>query len=144
MRLIIAGSRECTDYAIVKEAVDKGIEELGITPTDILSGKAAGVDSLGEQYAKEHGINILGYPAKWKDIKGKDPKYIKSNAYGKYYSKAGLDRNELMAQNADALIAINLGTSGTEHMIEMARKYNLKVYVYEPDSEEVFGCNFWE
>ena len=44
---------------------------------------------LGERYAKENGYSIDRYPAEWKE-------------YGK---KAGIMRNAVMADNADALIA---------------------------------------
>ena len=50
----------------------------------------------------------------------------------------------LMAQNADALIAIDLGTNGTQDMINHANRLGLKVYVYRPESEECFGFDFWE
>lgn len=144
MRLIVAGSRDCKDKQIIREAILKGLEELDIKPTIMIHGDAAGVDKISGEICKEMGFNIVKYPAKWKDIAGKDPKYIKINTYGKYYTKAGIERNELMAQNADALIAINLGTSGTENMIQLAYKYKLKVYVYEPNTEEAYGINFWD
>jgi len=52
--------------------------------------------------------------------------------------KAGPLRNERMAQNADALIAIWDGKSpGTRDMIARAHKHGLKVYVktVEPERE---------
>jgi hypothetical protein len=143
-RLIIAGSRSCTDYNIVKEAVELGIKELDIVPSIILSGDAAGVDKLGERYAKEHGINCVKYLPKWKDVAGKPDSEIKSNKFGKYWVKAGFERNQTMADNADALIAIDLGTNGTSDMIARAKKAGLKVYIYSPDEEECFGFNFWD
>lgn len=142
MRVIVAGSRTCTDYNIVQEAIELGIKELDITPLTILSGDATGVDRLGEKYAKENGINCVKYPAKWKDIKGKPSSEIKSNTYGKYWVKAGFHRNQVMVDNADALIAISLGTGGTEDCINRAKKAGLKVYVYSPEEEECFGFDF--
>lgn len=144
MRVIVAGSRSCKDYEIVKKAIEQGLEELGITPTVIVSGGAYGVDKLGEKYAKENGINIKTYQPNWKDIKGKDPKHIGENKYGKYYKLAGFERNQKMAENADALIAINLGTSGTEDMVKRAKEAGLKIYLYGPSEDEHFGFNFWE
>jgi hypothetical protein len=141
--LVISGSRDCKDYNIVEEAIDKGIEELKIKPTKIIHGDAPGVDKLAGTYAKKHGINVIAYPAKWNDIKGIDPKYIKENKFGKYNVRAGLQRNEMMADMADALIAITLGTPGTEHMIKTCKDAGLLIYVYEPKgSDEEFTYEF--
>ena len=144
MKVIVAGSRECKDYNIVREAIELGLKELNITPSVILSGDAIGVDKLGEKYANENGINCVKYIPKWKDIAGKPSSEIKSNKFGKYWVKAGFERNEEMAKNADALIAINLGTNGTNDMISRAKAHNLKIYIHEPETEECFGFSFWE
>ncbi len=58
----------------------------------------------------QKGYTIDYYPAQWK-------------LYGK---RAGYLRNEQMAQNADALAAF---WSGTKNMIELAKRYGLKVRV---------------
>jgi predicted Rossmann-fold nucleotide-binding protein len=143
-RLIVAGSRNCTDYNIVQEAIELGLKELEISPSIILSGDATGVDRLGEKYAKENGINCVKYLPRWKDITGKPTSEIKSNKFGKYWVKAGFERNQIMVDNADALIAIDLGTNGTADVISRAKKAGLKVYIYQPDEEECFGFNFWD
>ena len=76
---------------------------------------ARGVDLQGYDWAKKNQIPILEFPADW-------------NTYGE---RAGYLRNEVMAQNADALIAIWDGYSkGTKHMIDLAKQYKLKIYVY--------------
>lgn len=144
MRVIIAGSRDCNDYEMVKEAISKAKEELGLEITSVLSGKAKGVDSLGEQYAKENKIKIESYPADWKDIKGKPENEIGKNKFGKYWKMAGFHRNQKMADNADALISIDLGTSDTQDMINRAKKADLKVYIYNPYIEEGTGFSFWD
>lgn len=73
-----------------------------------------GADTLGEQLAMEKGYAIDYYPPS-----------------GNYTAKrAGYLRNEQMAQNADALAAFWNGESrGTKHMIELAKRYGLKVRV---------------
>lgn len=109
MRTIIAGSRTITDYRLVLDA----IRESGFEITAIVSGRARGVDTLGERFAKEHDIPLAPFPAKW-------------DLYGK---SAGYRRNEEMARNADALIAITTGSVGTGHMIDIANQKGLKVYV---------------
>jgi hypothetical protein len=112
MRVIIAGSRKGADWSDVVSAV---ASSEFYKMTTIVSGTARGVDQLGEDFAQEYDINLVRYPAQW-DVHGKS---------------AGYKRNELMAQNADALIAIWDGNSrGTKHMIDIAHRYNLIVYVH--------------
>lgn len=80
----------------------------------IVSGGCAGADLLGERYAKENRYSIDRYPAEWK----------------KYGKKAGIMRNAVMADNADALITYWDGISrGTKNMIDEARKKGLAVRV---------------
>lgn len=113
MRVIIAGSRNIPfDHGIFW--IGKAIEESGFMPTEVLSGTARGVDHAGETWAQLRDIPVRRFPADW-------------NAYGKI---AGRARNLKMAENADALIAIWNGVStGTEHMIETAKRCKLKVFV---------------
>lgn len=114
MKTIIAGSRNIKDYNIVVQAI-KFAKNNGIIPTVIISGKAKGVDTLGEQYAHENNLPIEEFPANWK----------------KYGKSAGVIRNEKMAQIADALIAIWDGKSiGTKNMIKNAKKYHLHYYIF--------------
>ena len=125
MRTIIAGSRSITDYNLVLEA----IEESEFIITEVVSGKAQGIDTLGERYAKENNIPIKEFPANWNDLKVEHC-IIKRNAYGKEYNVlAGFNRNQDMADYADALIAVTTGSSGTNDMIQRAYLNNLKVYI---------------
>lgn len=112
MRVIIAGSRtfNAVDYPLIEEAC------LASTYwyTEVISGTAEGVDALGEHFAKLMGIPVRRFPADW-------------DRYGR---SAGIRRNEEMAKNADALVAIWDGRSkGTSHMIAEARRRQLLVYV---------------
>ena len=86
----------------------------------ILHGGAKGIDEAAGVYAK--GVwPIDVYPAKW-------------NLHGK---RAGPIRNEMMALQADALIAIWEGKSrGTKSMIEIAKRYGLQVFVFEVENEK--------
>lgn len=111
MRTIIAGSRKNITMADVLDAIKICPWE----PTVVISGTAKGVDSFGESWAYANGIPIERYPADW-------------NKYGK---RAGYIRNEEMAKNAEALIAVWDGESrGTKHMIDIAKKYKLRCFVY--------------
>lgn len=111
MRTIIAGSRSCTDYSILEEA----ITNCSWSITTVISGNARGADILGEMWAKKNDVPCELFPAQW-DIHGKSAGYI---------------RNSTMADNAEALIALWDGKSrGTQHMINLAKKKGLSCYVY--------------
>lgn len=110
MKTIIAGSRNIKDY----ETVAQIIKASGFVITEVVSGTAAGVDSLGEAWAQINEGPVKQFPADWK-------------RHGK---GAGYIRNSIMADYADALIAIWDGTSkGTNHMIKTAINNGLRVYV---------------
>jgi hypothetical protein len=124
LRCIIAGSRHATNRALVFRIIDQCPfrDEIAI----VVSGKQRtwdeatrqwhGVDYFGEQWAEENGKPVRRYPADWR-------------TYGK---KAGPVRNQKMAENADALIAMPMGESrGTRDMIRRAKAQGLRVWVYE-------------
>lgn len=116
MKTIIAGSREITDYQQVLNAI--GLIDWKITA--VVCGMARGVDKLGKKFALQNQIPVHYYPAIW-HIHGKSAGYL---------------RNVEMAKNAEALIAIWDGKSkGTSHMIDIARDFNLRVFVYSPQHE---------
>lgn len=110
MRVIIAGGRNLHPEVSV---IDQAVKDSGFEVTTVISGAATGIDSLGEFWASQHQIPWEEYPAMWE----------------KFGKSAGPRRNELMAQNADALIAIWNGTSaGTAHMIQTAKRRGLPVF----------------
>jgi predicted Rossmann-fold nucleotide-binding protein len=110
MIVIIAGSRNFTDYETLKEA----IKESGFQIHQIVSGGANGVDALGERYAKENGIDLVVFKADW----------------DKWGKAAGPKRNKHMAEYADALIALYDGESkGTTNMIHYATRCNLYIHI---------------
>jgi len=111
MKTIIAGSREINNYQVLLNT----LKDYTLPITEIVSGHANGVDSLGEKYAKSNNIPLIIFPADW-------------NKFGK---QAGYLRNVQMADYAEALIAIWDGQSkGTKMMIDIANKKGLKVYIY--------------
>ena len=111
MRVIIAGSRDIDDIFEVLDAVKLS----GFNITRAVCGMAKGVDTLGEEYAIFHDIPIDYWPANWQ----------------LYKAAAGAIRNEQMARNADALIAVWDGRSpGTKNMIKIAKALGLKVYIH--------------
>ena len=113
MKVIIAGDRNFTDYEYVKKFVDS----LEIEITEVVSGRARGVDRLGERYAKENEIECMMFPAEW----------------GTYGRAAGPIRNKQMADyvgEEGALIAfLAEGSKGTASMISIAEKQNIQTFI---------------
>ncbi len=114
-RVIIAGTRDFSNYELLKEKCDNILSaKRKDSNIVILSGTAKGADRLGERYAREQGFLLRRFPADW-DKDG---------------NKAGPIRNAKMADNADALIAFWDGTSrGTAHMIMTAKEKGLATRV---------------
>ena len=114
-RVIIAGGRDFNDYPLLKTKCDNILADKTTTHRIIVvSGAAKGADSLGEQYAREHGYAIEQYLADW----------------GMHGKAAGPIRNAQMANSADALIAFWDGQSkGTKSMINIAKRKGLGVRV---------------
>lgn len=113
MRVIVAGSRDFTDKDFLTHILDTVFKHWNEDVT-IISGTARGADQLGEQYAVEHNLPVERYPADW-------------ITHGK---SAGYKRNVTMAENADTLIAFwDQRSKGTKHMIDIAQKHKLLVYI---------------
>lgn len=126
-RVIIAGGRDFNDYGLLKRKCDKILENK--ESVIVVSGKAKGADSLGEEYAKEKGHKIDSYPADWNDMN--EPCVVRKRKDGSEYNVlAGHNRNQKMADVADALIAFwNEKSSGTKDMIDRANKKGIPVRI---------------
>jgi len=99
MKVIVAGSRSITDATVVAKA----IADSGFEVTELVCGRARGVDTLGEQWAFKNRVPVRLFHAGW-------------DRYGR---SAGIMRNLQMAVYADALVAIWDGSSpGTRNMID--------------------------
>lgn len=124
--IIIAGSREFSDYNIVKKSLKNFLisKQTSDKPT-IICGMARGADMLGYRLAKEFKLPLKEFPADW--------------SMGK---RAGYVRNEQMAKYAyengnGVLLAFWDGKSkGTKWMIELAKKYNLEIHIFNFEGEE--------
>ena len=114
-KVIIAGGRDFSDYALLCEKCDCLLSKKQQSHSIVIvSGTARGADQLGERYASERGFPFQRFFPDW-------------NTEGK---AAGPIRNAQMAKVADALIAFWNGNSkGTDNMIKVARKHNLQVTV---------------
>lgn len=111
-KIIIAGSRTLEP---VFDFINEARIMFGMVNSsyEIVSGGAAGVDTCGENFAKEMGWKITVFPAEW----------------GKHGNGAGPIRNKQMAEYADGLLLIWDGESrGSKNMKETMQKLNKPVY----------------
>ena len=120
MKLIVAGSRDITNYNLVLAAFGCFLKK---DVTTVISGGARGADRLGERLAKEKGFDLIVEAADWEGL-GKSAGYI---------------RNAAMAKQADYLLALwDLKSPGTKHMIRLALDNGLYVEVYRVDGVCIF------
>ena len=111
-KVIIAGSRNFSNYKLLEEKCNFYLKNKN--DIEIVSGTALGADYLGEIYAKNYRYSLKQFKPKW----------------GQYGKSAGYIRNREMAKYADCLIAFwDSKSKGTKHMIDLAKKYNLKVRI---------------
>lgn len=101
MKIIIAGSR---DFHVSNAQIHEALVRRGWAGviTHVVCGMARGIDKCGKWYGDERGIPVLQRPANWV----------------RYGPAAGSIRNQLMAEEADGLLAFwNGASSGTSDMI---------------------------
>ena len=102
-KVIIAGSRNFNDWRLAYQTLDEYKDKI----KEVVCGDAKGADTIGANWAQEHGIKVHHFPADWQ----------------KYGVSAGYVRNKQMGDYADALIAFWDGVSpGTKDMIEYMQK----------------------
>lgn len=114
MRVAIVGSRDFPRLDLVRQFV----WELERT-TVVVSGGAAGVDSVAVEEAKRLGMPYEVYPADW-------------NRYGR---RAGIVRNQQIVDASIEVVAFWDGKSrGTKSTMDMARAAGKKLSVVMPES----------
>lgn len=124
MKTIIAGSRSIKDKETVFDAIEDAIDN-NFEITEVVSGKADGVDSIGELWAEENDIEIKEFP--YED-------YVSSNKE----KPAPLIRNDKMAEYADQAIIIWDGESnGTEYMKNKAESEDLKLHIHLTNNHQL-------
>lgn len=113
MKVLVCGGRDYQERDYVFKELDKANQVLKIDC--IVSGMAKGVDSYAAQWAKSRHVGLHPFPANW-------------NKYGK---AAGPIRNQQMIDEGkpDLVLAFSGGT-GTNDMINKAKKHNIEVITY--------------
>ena len=111
MKTVIAGSRGITS----RLELNKAITTSGFDITEVISGGALGVDTLGEDWARLYEVPVTRYLP---DYNIPNPKV------------APLIRNAKMAEEADCAIILWDGKStGTLNMIKNMYKLDKPVYI---------------
>lgn len=111
----IVGSRNFNDYDLFLTKINQWILINGPI-IKIVSGGAFGVDSLAAQYANNNNIELLIFPADWKQ-------------FGK---AAGPIRNQQIVNASEKIIAFPSNESiGTENTIKIATKKGISVTRYD-------------
>ena len=109
MKIAVIGSRDFKDFKLVC----KVMEEYRTVITVLVSGGAAGADSLGARWARKAGITTEIH----------EPDHRR-------YKHAYHHRNRLIAESADLIVAFwKNGSSGTRYTIEYAERLGKPVRV---------------
>lgn len=114
-RVVVAGSRSISDTTMIFAKLDSIMRnKLQTHEVTIISGCAKGPDTIGEEWARKSHLKVDLIPADW-DRDGRS---------------AGMIRNKIMCDTADAVIAFHDGkSSGTKNMIDIATRAKKMVRV---------------
>lgn len=125
LRIIVAGSRDFTDYPLLAKELDQFIaDHSGYDQVVIISGTARGADKLGEAYARIHGYRCDKFPADW-NAHGRSAGHIRNREMAKYSHADG---------NKGCLVAFWDGQSrGTKGMIDYATMIGIETKVVRFD-----------
>lgn len=118
MKVVIAGSRK----GFTAAEVAREIKASGFNITLVICGEAAGVDSLGKQWAIKNGIPYQSFAPDWEA----EPRL------------AGFIRNSDMNRIADGLIVLIFNRSkGSSHMLQIATKKGIPVHTFFKDTKKL-------
>ena len=119
--IIFTGTRDKKNAERYRDKIKEILENLILEKSNIniLHGGCTGVDKIVDDEANKLGLNVIVYPADWKK-------------YGKF---AGPMRNkEMLETKAIEIYAFHQdikNSKGTKNIMEQAKKYNIKRYLYE-------------
>lgn len=134
VKAVIAGSRSLDHplhaLAWVEQACLEACTLWDAVIVEVVSGKAPGIDTIGELFAQKYGIPINDKPADWNNITVPGA-LIRTRRDGSQYNVlAGHMRNEQMAIYGDVAILVWDGIStGTMDMNKRMEAKNKQVYV---------------
>lgn len=121
MNLGIIGSRDFTNAVHGERCLDTLVAERGWTVKRVVSGKARGADTVGANWGRKRGIEVVEYEPDWSLGKG-----------------AGMARNTTIVYNSDIVVAFwDMISKGTKDSINKAKASGKEVVVI--DVSEVIG-----
>ena len=131
MVLAVIGSRHIKDKNRVYQEIE--ILRMDYDITAIVSGvavnddKDTGPDTYGRDYALDHGLRYIGYPAEWDNLQA-FPCKVRYTGSGKPYNVlAGFNRNKFVAEDAEIALSIwdgkSKGTKDTMDQMKSQGKY---------------------
>jgi hypothetical protein len=124
-RVAIVGSRRYPHPEAVRACVARIAERVDAKDIAVLSGGAAGVDSIAVDEARTLGLAVEVLPAPWEML----PRWL-----------AGHIRNAVVVARSDAVIAFWDGKSnGTRSTILIAHWLDVPCTVYGPDAQRMHG-----
>lgn len=135
MRILLTGSRDWSDYRIVK-VVLLGVMHAYESPLEVAEGCADGLDSLAERFCEEFGVPCRHYPAQWRSHT--DGSWCRARCETDPHTcwGAGARRNQLMLDDfrpravigfKDAL-DLKSGSGGTEDMLSRAENADVPTF----------------
>lgn len=114
MKVGVIGSREWTDYDVLKAALE------GARPSVVLAGGAKGADDMAARWATETGIPLVLFKP-----------YFLLDPYAPYSVRHYFTRNKQIIDNSDVVLAFWDGESpGTKWGINYAKKRGKHIEVY--------------
>lgn len=124
----MTGGRNGKDRSLVDRRLSAVHRKYGIDA--LIVGRATGYDTLAEDWAKDHGIPVLPFPANWTDLSHPDA-IIRSRRDGsKYDARAGSRRNQRMIDEGRPDAGVQFpGGDGTADMV--ARLKRAKIPAWE-------------
>lgn len=118
-KLAIVGSRSFSDKEIFKAVLNFVLLVEGI-PDSVISGGAAGADTLAAEWASENYIELVIFKPKHKDFPKKTRRWM-----------APKERNTEIVDNSDVILSFwDMKSTGTRDSIEKAIKKKCRIYVY--------------
>jgi len=114
LKVLVCGGRDFSDADFIHTELDRLRAQYGFDT--IIEGDARGVDRIAGEWARARGVELIEFPANWKDE-------------GRH---AALIRNERMLQEGkpDLVIAFP-GGGGTSHTCWKAEQAGIKVLKVE-------------
>jgi predicted Rossmann-fold nucleotide-binding protein len=132
MRVLVCGGREYNSRQRLFDSLNN-VHKYSENITCVISGKAKGADSLGEEWADYVGVPVDPYPALWTDYSHPWSRKVTKNGRS-YNVMAGPIRNQQMLDEGkpDLVVAFPGGT-GTKDMITRATKAGVMVLEIDRD-----------